>query len=206
MEQMSTPALQNRLRDIISVIENSLDLETLEQMGGGGQREGGGTQSAECSVADGSACNLGFGAEQAGAEAVEMDGDLWGELPEHLMDNILAKLPVLSFLRLRSVCKKWNALVSDPLFLENCSQTQSAGSASASPLFLLYADRARQSYCTYDPTLNTWYLLPQTVNNSSPGKSPFTAFEALIGAAGCPKIMRWGKRSAQKRTQVMRMI
>lgn len=113
---------------------------------------------------------------------VGKDGDEGGELPEHLVDSILAKLPVFTFLRLRSVCKRWNNLISNPLFLENCS----AGTEAA-PLFLLYPDRARQSYPTYDPSWNKWYHVPQTVSVSpSPGNSSRPLFiKAAAGGLLC---------------------
>ncbi|KAJ7519858.1 hypothetical protein O6H91_20G058600 [Diphasiastrum complanatum] len=51
-----------------------------------------------------------------------MSERIWGRLPEELVDAILAHLPIPVLLRLRAVCKRWNALLSCTGFLHLCSQ------------------------------------------------------------------------------------
>jgi hypothetical protein len=160
MEEIDIPSPDNSQGQIKDITDNFARLESLDHVNEHTGFQFGGRSSWD---------NFQFMKED-GAEGLEMDGDLWGELSEHLMENIFAKLPVLCFLRLRSVCKKWNALISNPLFLENCSRAEASGCAFP-PLFLLYADHARQSYPTYDPASNSWYLLPQTLSSSLSGKS-----------------------------------
>ncbi|CAM6098347.1 unnamed protein product [Calypogeia fissa] len=121
--------------------------------------------------------------EQEDSKAMEMIGDFFGELPEHLMDNILARVPVLTILCLRSVCKRWNALTSNSVFLENYSRPESRR-ATESPVFLLYADQARLSYPIYDPASNAWHLLPQTLNSSPPGNLSPSSIVVLAAAGG----------------------
>lgn len=186
MGEISTAALEKRSGDIVCVTEKLSDLEIVEQVGNVTGSEG----RSECAEAqcaeeksskERSACDdAGIRAE--GSQAVEMDGNFWGQLPEHLTENILAQLPVLSILRLRSVCKRWNALTSNPAFLQNYSRAETRRSPSPA-VFLLYADQPRQSYPVYDPAANAWHLLPQTLNSSPRGNSPST-FVVLAAAGG----------------------
>lgn len=58
-------------------------------------------------------------AEQ-GDSATQLDGGLWGSLPEDLQDRILAWLPFPAFARACTVCKRYNCqklhhLLSQPL-------------------------------------------------------------------------------------------
>nr|PNR45486.1 hypothetical protein PHYPA_015257 [Physcomitrium patens] len=47
-----------------------------------------------------------------------MDPDLWGTLPEPLIELILAYLPLPKLLQMRSLCRKWNCLLQSPNFLD----------------------------------------------------------------------------------------
>lgn len=51
-----------------------------------------------------------------------MDERLWSMLPEHLLDRILARLPLPSLLYVRPVCKRWSTLLSTPSFLDVCTE------------------------------------------------------------------------------------
>ncbi|XP_024379969.1 F-box/kelch-repeat protein At5g15710 [Physcomitrium patens] len=57
---------------------------------------------------------------------VWMDPDLWGALPESLLELILTHLPLPNLLQMRAVCRKWNSLVQTPRFLDaqRCTSTQ----------------------------------------------------------------------------------
>lgn len=39
------------------------------------------------------------------------------ELPEEIVMEILARLPVKSLLRFKSVCRGWRAIISEPSFI-----------------------------------------------------------------------------------------
>ncbi|XP_012843206.1 PREDICTED: putative F-box protein At3g16210 [Erythranthe guttata] len=41
------------------------------------------------------------------------------DLPADMIEFILSKLPVKSLLRFKSVCKSWNTIISDPVFIRN---------------------------------------------------------------------------------------
>jgi hypothetical protein len=62
----------------------------------------------------------------------KMDESLWSGLPEQLFIPILAQLPLSSLFELRSVCKRWNAILSDPIFLQTCLRAAAEQSASKS--------------------------------------------------------------------------
>lgn len=51
-------------------------------------------------------------------EVCNLDASLWSLLPEELAISVLAWLPLHSLAQLRTVCKKWNALWSNPDFLK----------------------------------------------------------------------------------------
>lgn len=84
---------------------------------------GDGAQEAAAAVLDD-----GRGDEDAAAAAAQMDadltggttqldGELWGSLPEDLQDRILAWLPFPAFARACTVCKRYNSQKSlYPLF------------------------------------------------------------------------------------------
>lgn len=52
-------------------------------------------------------------------ETVDMDEQMWGSLPGHLLEShILVRLPLESLFRFRSVCTSWNLLIFSDEFLE----------------------------------------------------------------------------------------
>jgi hypothetical protein len=53
---------------------------------------------------------------------VWMDPELWATLPEPLIEQVLAYLPLPILLQLRAVCKKWDALLRHPTFLRTQAQ------------------------------------------------------------------------------------
>ena len=86
-------------------------------------------------------------------EIMTEEASLWNKLSSELQDRVLAFLPVLAFLKLRTVCKKWAALPSSQSFKNLCMLV------SPQPAYLLVCRRAH-TFCTaYDQSLNTWYDL-----------------------------------------------
>ena len=81
------------------------------------------------------------------------EASLWNKLSSELQDRVLAFLPVLAFIKLRTVCKKWAALPSSQSFRNLCTLV------SPQPAYLLVCRRAH-TFCTaYDESLNVWYDL-----------------------------------------------
>jgi hypothetical protein len=116
------------------------------------------------------------GVAKKNSDTGHMDGQLWGELPEHLHDIILAWLPLPSFFRLRCVCKKWNNMIESSTFLSIYARVPSHG-----PFFLMFADPFRQKFAAYDPTFNTWHLLPLSFCLSCPFSESFLVLAAAGG-------------------------
>ncbi|KAL3691103.1 hypothetical protein R1sor_004754 [Riccia sorocarpa] len=85
-----------------------------------------------------------------------MNQQLWSQLPEDLVDRILACLPVVSFLQLRIVCKKWSTIMYSPSFLEMCSQVPIQG-----PFFIkIHRSEYNRMLPSYNPVLGKWHEIP----------------------------------------------
>lgn len=80
---------------------------------------------------------------------------LWSELPEELVERILAFLPVSSFFRFRSVCKGWQSLPFSRGFLELTTQVRAQG-----PHFLVLSRSRCHHLSAYEPLSNKWYGFP----------------------------------------------
>lgn len=87
--------------------------------------------------------------------------------------QILARLPIPSFLRFRTVCKSWNNLLHAPGFLHECHDVPSQG-----PWFLMFKNDHYREAATYNPSLNCWHPIPLLIA-SAPGQISFH-----VGAAG----------------------
>eukprot|EP00249_Psilotum_nudum_P011907 c23457_g1_i1 orf=457-1716(-) len=87
---------------------------------------------------------------------VALEEVVWGELPEELMDRILALLPPICLFRLRTVCKRWNSVTSDRGFLNLLYYAPSHG-----PCFLL-SQKYGETWlgAVYSYPLGSWHSLP----------------------------------------------
>lgn len=111
---------------------------------------------------------------------VPMDATLWHQLPEHILERILAHLPYPSLVRFFSVCKSWNALKATPTFLELVKEAPSQG-----PWFLLLRNQDYRETYTFNPTANKWLeLLPPSlpINHMF---FPVTAAGGLLCFSSC---------------------
>ncbi|OAE21932.1 hypothetical protein AXG93_242s1130 [Marchantia polymorpha subsp. ruderalis] len=87
------------------------------------------------------------------AEDTVLDQAVWSKgLPDDVFCTILARLPLSSFIRFRTVCKSWNAIVHDPLFLEASSRVSNRQTC----LVL----RSREQDVMYEPGTNNWLPIP----------------------------------------------
>jgi hypothetical protein len=64
---------------------------------------------------------------------MELNGALWGTLPEPLIDLILAHLPIPSLFSMRLVCKRWNNLIHSTGFVKTQAEI-----TSELPYYILY--------------------------------------------------------------------
>ena len=86
-----------------------------------------------------------------------MDPKLWSNLPIHLLERILALLPVPSLLRLRSVSKQFNELLQSPTLFATVVSTR-RHSSSQQPWYLF---RGEGRECVaFNPELDSWCKLP----------------------------------------------
>ena len=86
-----------------------------------------------------------------------MDPKLWSNLPVHLLERILALLPVPSLLRLRSVSKQFNELLQSPTLFATILSTR-RHSSSQQPWYLF---RGEGRECVaFNPELDSWCKLP----------------------------------------------
>lgn len=84
----------------------------------------------------------------------EMSPAIWRHLPPHLLDVILARLPLKTLLGLRTTCKHFDALLHSPSFLSLTAAT----AAASFPAFLLlsHPQIPAATACLYDPSLSKW--------------------------------------------------
>ncbi|XP_077233454.1 galactose oxidase/kelch repeat superfamily protein [Tasmannia lanceolata] len=83
----------------------------------------------------------------------EMEPEIWRRLPEELLERILARLPLETFLNLRSTCKRFHSLLFSPSFL---SQTKTQ---FLPPLLLLSHPQFHNNFPIYDSSLSRWRTL-----------------------------------------------
>eukprot|EP00249_Psilotum_nudum_P005856 c19282_g1_i1 orf=724-2004(+) len=87
-------------------------------------------------------------------EALWMDPVKWSQLPEDLLICALARVPVIHFQRLRSVCRRWNELALEKQF----SQLRASTFCDASAGFALFQTSGHGSQLRYLDMAapNTW--------------------------------------------------
>eukprot|EP00250_Pteridium_aquilinum_P013248 c21228_g1_i1 orf=345-1607(+) len=85
-----------------------------------------------------------------------LQGSTWEDLPEELVDRVLAWLPPVCLIRLRRVCRRWHAIVNEHAFLRLLSQLPSHG-----PCFLMTQknEDVWQS-AVYSYPMSAWHSLP----------------------------------------------
>lgn len=104
--------------------------------------------------------------EQAGEEGEEeeddeepvLDADVWKNLPENLVERICPFLPLHSLLRFRAVCKRWNALLHCPKFLQCWHRGPSVKRESP---WLIFRGSARECVA-YNPSMDRWSQIPHS--------------------------------------------
>lgn len=90
----------------------------------------------------------------AGLEDSAGDGSVWSELPQHLLESLLARLPLDCIFRYRSVCKCWN----DMLSCKNFGRLW-AESGGGQPCLVLCMPETRMRFLLYSFFSGTWQTL-----------------------------------------------
>ncbi|KAD2393708.1 hypothetical protein E3N88_40685 [Mikania micrantha] len=87
-----------------------------------------------------------------------MDSEIWKEFPKDLYETVIARLPVATFFRFRSVCQKWNSLLTSNSFSVQCAQV-----TRAQPWFYTRTHENVNTGAMYDPVSRKWHHLTAPV-------------------------------------------
>lgn len=79
---------------------------------------------------------------------------IWKELPEDLIERVIARLPIAAFFRFRSVCRRWNSLLNSRSFSQQCAEVP-----PQCPWFYTITHENVNNGAVYDPSLKKWYHL-----------------------------------------------
>ncbi|XP_068655975.1 F-box only protein 6-like [Aristolochia californica] len=82
----------------------------------------------------------------------EMEQQIWKEFPEDLFEAVIARLPIATFFRFQSVCRKWNSLLSSRSFSQYCEEIP-----QAHPWFYTITHENVNCGAMYDPFLKKWH-------------------------------------------------
>ncbi|GMP57589.1 hypothetical protein CsSME_00021609 [Camellia sinensis var. sinensis] len=81
-----------------------------------------------------------------------MEQPIWKEFPEDLFEAVIARLPITTFFRFRSVCRKWNSLLTSHSFSQQCAQVP-----QGQPWFYTITHENVNTGAMYDPSLKKWH-------------------------------------------------
>lgn len=91
----------------------------------------------------------------------EMSSQLWGSLPEELLDRVLAWLPLHSLFRARTVCKRWTSIVFNEDFIELRAELSNVGLLRQGSYYLMFPCYGENlDYGAYYPAFGRWQSLP----------------------------------------------
>eukprot|EP01018_Ginkgo_biloba_P020164 Gb_12311 [translate_table: standard] len=129
------------------------------------------------------------GEEIVGKEEILMDPSVWERLPEEILELILARLPLKSMLRLRTVCRKWNGLPLNKRFarLHSISEHVTPGFVMcARRSFMRSEDLERSgSNLSHRIGLTKWLRLPFKIGSKLSLPSGLIRLEASAGNLLC---------------------
>ncbi|KAK2453563.1 F-box only protein [Trifolium repens] len=108
-----------------------------------------------------------------------MEPQIWEKFPQDLFKVVLARLPIATVIRFRTVCHQWNNLITSQSFSQYCAQV-----SQANPLFYTtFSDKnykatlQNNSYkAMYDPFMKRWYY----PNTSEILASPVSSAGGLV--------------------------
>lgn len=81
-----------------------------------------------------------------------MEEHIWKDFPEDLFEAVIARLPIATYFRFRSVCRKWNSLLTSQSFSQQCAQVKQAKS-----WFYTITHENVNTGAMYDPSLKKWH-------------------------------------------------
>ncbi|XP_043703233.1 F-box/kelch-repeat protein At5g15710-like [Telopea speciosissima] len=115
-----------------------------------------------------------------GKREISGPGLAWELLPLHMWDNILARLPISSLFRTKSVCKTWRNIIQSESFRSSYRLVNHQES-----YFVLFADFNNQKVAAaYNPTENKWVLISLSFVSSSCPSTCCRLRRALVSHEG----------------------
>lgn len=78
-----------------------------------------------------------------------MDEEIWKAFPEDLLEAVIARLPISTFFRLRTVSRKWNSFLQSYSFSQHCAQVP----PQARPWFYTVTN---ETVAIYDSFMKKW--------------------------------------------------
>lgn len=81
-----------------------------------------------------------------------MEQEVWKEFPEDLFEAVIARLPIPTFFRFRSVCRKWNSLLTSQSFSKHCGDV-----SQLYPWFYAISHENVTSGAMYNPSSSKWH-------------------------------------------------
>ncbi|KAK8699473.1 hypothetical protein V6N13_115556 [Hibiscus sabdariffa] len=81
-----------------------------------------------------------------------MEQEIWKEFPEDLFEAVIARLPIATFFRFRSVCRKWNSLLESQSFSQHCVEIP-----PSNPWFFTITHENMNVGAMYDPSTRKWH-------------------------------------------------
>lgn len=117
--------------------------------------------------------------EGANSGAATMDPEIWSNLPSHLLESVLAWLPITSLLKLRCVCKRFNNVLYSPSLWATCRRRVRGVAA-----WYLFRGEGREC-AAFNPEADSWCKLPL-------GFLPWSSKGRVVAAAGGLLCVRQG--------------
>ncbi|GJR20345.1 F-box only protein 6-like protein, partial [Tanacetum coccineum] len=78
--------------------------------------------------------------------------DIWRDFPEDLYEAVIARLPIATFFRFRSVCQNWNSLLNTNSFALQCARF-----LPRQTWFYTITHEIVNSGAMYDPVSRKWH-------------------------------------------------
>ncbi|KAH7423487.1 hypothetical protein KP509_12G057600 [Ceratopteris richardii] len=116
-------------------------------------------------------------------ERAFMEESIWANLPEHLLEQIIIRLPIASLLRCRCLSKKWLSFISSlPVSFQRHRHRHLPLQIPRPPWFLMFVNHSYQEGFAFDPATASWYCisLPSFSVNGDERHIPVASAGGLI--------------------------
>lgn len=110
---------------------------------------------------------------------VVLKWDIWGSLPDDVLDRVIARMPLPTLIRMQMVCKKWRIKLRTASFIR---LYESEFERPRTEWFLTFGNQKTGTVCfAYDVHLSKWHTLPLGfLPFELTNRSPLAAADGLI--------------------------